>query len=354
MSRRRLVTTTTALAALLGLAGGPVPAGAAMRPSGAAPPATARLAGETRYETAAAIAGEVPWPTAGDIRWDGPDRIVVVRGDRPLDAVARGARSPVVLPVPPRGPIPAALRARVASRMPSDGMATVAGDARALPDARVRALLGGKDFVRDPGSVLTASADSGMVSWASDDEGVLVGPTHAVSPRVVAEAAVAAHLRPTPLVVLPDSGPVDARPGSHALPFIWQGPFTRVGSVRADRVAAFAAASSTPFLGLRPPARVDARASLSGPDRYATSALVARRASPRGAATVYLADGRGIDAAFGVGLPGPILLVPPGATLPPSTRAALAALRPKRIVALGDAGAVSEAMLAAAAAAVAP
>lgn len=350
-----LVAPLTAPAAAgSGVTSRPVPATSrsAPGPTPTPTPTLARLSGPTRYETGAAIAAEVG-PQRGDADPWLADPVLVVRGDRPLDAAARGAHASMVLPIPPRGPIPAAVRAVLARHAPP--RAVVVGDRSILPDAQVKALLGRIPFVRDTRGVLAASADSGVSYRGSDDGWALVGRAYVVSPRVLAEAAAAAHLRPTPVVVLPESGPVDARLGSTSpADLVWTGPFTRIGPVSAQRVVDFVNAS------MRRPdqkwdAKIDAaRAVIAGADRYETAALVARRAYPEGARTVYLAGPSGVDAAFGVGLPGPVLLVPPGGALPPSVRHALAELRPTRLVALGDAGVVSDGMLSAAARATPP
>lgn len=157
-------------AALTGLTGiGAGTASAAQADTTGDRPEVSRLSGPSRYETAAAIAEHTQWPTSiyPSDGWHNRHRIVVVRGDRPLDAVARGADAPVVLPIPPRGPIPPAVQRVLRRHAPAQ--VTVVGDARALPDAQVKALLGKIPFVRDTRSVLTASADSGQAYRGSDD-----------------------------------------------------------------------------------------------------------------------------------------------------------------------------------------
>lgn len=87
---------------------------------------------------------------------------------------------------------------------------------------------------------------------------------------------------------------------------------------------------------------------LVGVDRYGTAAAIAAHVFPDGAATVYLATGRtSPDAVAGGTLTGgPILLTnADGTSLPPETAAAIAAVDPARVVALGGETVVSEALL---------
>lgn len=87
---------------------------------------------------------------------------------------------------------------------------------------------------------------------------------------------------------------------------------------------------------------------LAGPDRYATAAQIARRAFPDGAGTVYLARGEEplVDALAGASLhDGPVLLVPPCSGVPAPVGAAIRALDPGRVVALGGEGAICDGVL---------
>jgi putative cell wall-binding protein len=85
---------------------------------------------------------------------------------------------------------------------------------------------------------------------------------------------------------------------------------------------------------------------LGGADRFATAALVSRRAFPQQARVVHIATGTvfadalaGVPAAAGVG--GPILLVAPN-QLPPVVAEELRRLSPEHVVVLGGAGAVRD------------
>lgn len=93
------------------------------------------------------------------------------------------------------------------------------------------------------------------------------------------------------------------------------------------------------------PSRAIATDRIAGADRYGTAAEIARRSHPGGANVVMLVSGvtyadalAGAPAAAKLGAP--LLLVAPD-TLPTATASALEALRPKRILVLGGAAAVT-------------
>lgn len=99
------------------------------------------------------------------------------------------------------------------------------------------------------------------------------------------------------------------------------------------------------------PGRPAAR--LAGEDRFATSVAISRAQFPGTTAEVYLARADGFADALSGGTltSGPILLVPACGPLPPVVAAEIARLDPGRVVALGGAAAVCDAVLAEAAAA---
>ena len=85
---------------------------------------------------------------------------------------------------------------------------------------------------------------------------------------------------------------------------------------------------------------------LAGPDRYATSAAVAREAWPTGADTVYVATGANFPDGLAAGataarFDAPMVLTPPD-SLPDATRDVLQELAPRHVVVLGGTNAVSE------------
>ncbi|MDD7385354.1 MAG: cell wall-binding repeat-containing protein [Actinomycetaceae bacterium] len=88
---------------------------------------------------------------------------------------------------------------------------------------------------------------------------------------------------------------------------------------------------------------------ITGSNRYATSANIAQRVkqlNPR-MNRIYLAEAsEGVDAlAAGSLTDGPVLLVPRSGSLPTQTAAAIAAIKPSKVVALGNTGAVSNSIL---------
>ncbi|WP_104435570.1 choice-of-anchor L domain-containing protein [Kineococcus xinjiangensis] len=95
-------------------------------------------------------------------------------------------------------------------------------------------------------------------------------------------------------------------------------------------------------------------ARLAGADRYATAAAIAVAAFPKGAGVVYLARGDVPADALAAGSlsDGPVLLVPSCGPAPITTLAAVKALRPTQVVALGGQGAVCDNLLTSVAASV--
>lgn len=88
---------------------------------------------------------------------------------------------------------------------------------------------------------------------------------------------------------------------------------------------------------------------IQGADRYETASAIAREGYPTGADLVFIASGETFPDALAGGpiaarLSAPILLTGKD-NLPPSTGLALSDLRPKRVVVLGGAAAVSESVL---------
>lgn len=87
---------------------------------------------------------------------------------------------------------------------------------------------------------------------------------------------------------------------------------------------------------------------IAGPDRFATAALLARRAAAAGAPRVWLVTARDFPDALAASASGdPVLLVTPD-EMPDATAAALRDIAPAEVVAAGGPAAVSDAVLAAA------
>ncbi|MFE6995223.1 cell wall-binding repeat-containing protein [Microbacterium sp. NPDC057659] len=88
----------------------------------------------------------------------------------------------------------------------------------------------------------------------------------------------------------------------------------------------------------------------AGADRYATAAAVSRKAFPSaGPRTVYIASGTSFADALSAGpvvaKTGSALLLTGASSLPPATKAELTRLRPAKVVVVGGAGVVSDAVL---------
>ncbi|MFX0538618.1 cell wall-binding repeat-containing protein [Ornithinimicrobium sp. Y1847] len=159
--------------------------------------------------------------------------------------------------------------------------------------------------------------------------------------QLLVDAQSAGSLTDGPVLLIPSCGSV---PSAVSAEIDRVDPSTVValggtGSICEDTLQAAAAGRATDRV--------------SGATRYETAALIAQRAFPEGAATVYVANGQGAwspDALVGGTLTdGPVVLVERGRA-PGSSREAIEALAPSTVVALGGAGVVSDATLTRAAA----
>lgn len=291
-------------------------------------PVISRLSGPTRYETAAAIAAR-----AGELE---PKEFRLVRGDRPLDAVATGIDATPVLYIPSHGPIPESVREAYASLRPATPR--VVGSTRVLSTTRVRELIGSARFTRDavddPAQLsLERALPAANMSTGDDCSDLSIGRLAVVSTAAVAAAAAAAQADVVPLILLAPTGrtpqvDLDRRcnPYSFADPIqVIGGP----GALSDARVTAFAKRATIPTARTHP--------RFAGADRFATTVILSRMAFPDGAGTVYLAGGHADpDAAAATGLTdGPVLLAP-RCGLPRAVTAEIVRLRPDRIIALGS------------------
>jgi peptidoglycan-N-acetylglucosamine deacetylase len=184
-------------------------------------------------------------------------------------------------------------------------------------------------------------ATSAAISAEQFPNPAAVDAVYLASGQVLADALVAGTVTDGPVLLVPRCSGV---PATVAAEIARLDPATvyAVGGTGAVCGATLAKAAGT-----RPRVRI------AGPDRAATAAAVAQHVFPGGAPTVYLARGaNSVDAVAGGTLTGgPILLTGrDGTTLPAATTAAIEALGPDRVVALGGAGAVSAGALAQAAA----
>lgn len=162
----------------------------------------------------------------------------------------------------------------------------------------------------------------------------------------VADAVAGGVLTDGPLLLVPSDGPL---------------PTSVVEALRALRPGRVVALGGTAAISDATVERAIEAAGgaeghrLAGPSRYATAAAIARWQFTGGAGRVYLARGSSdgapgdshlVDAVAGGALTdGPVLLVPRCGALPTEVAAALRALDPDTVVALGGAAAICEATL---------
>lgn len=239
-----------------------------------------------------------------------------------------------VLYVPPRGAVPAAVRAAYRERRPE--VVEVVAAAGQLPDAQVRAVIGAARFMR------IAPNDPVRLRWrqtledsvgSSDGAWTRLPALVFASVAVPAEAAAAAQLRARHLVLLPPTGGLEAPAGVRLPPAILGPSPLVVGAVPSLTSPRRAAV----LPGIHFPQSVPTHA-LAGTDRYETAALVAQQEFGDGARTAYLVSGlSAADAALTATLSDrPVYLVAPCGPLPEAVAAGLRRVRPQRVVAVGD------------------
>lgn len=298
-----------------------------------APVVTAgRVAGDSRFSTAAAISQAAHAP--------GVPRVYVGTGRSYPDALAAGpaaarAGGPVLLTE--RDHLPAATAAELDRLRPAE--IVVAGGTAAVSTTVERALaryapvrrLAGPDryttaaaIARDafPGTATTVFLASGRNF-----------------PDALAGGAAAAAAQAPLLLTEPDRLPGATRAALDALRperIILLGGTSAVGSAVSGLLGGLVGTVSR----------------VSGTDRFATSGAIARLVAPSTTDVVYLATGNDFPDALAGGplaatSSSPLLLVSPR-SLPAAAAAELARMRPRRVVALGGRAAVSDATLAAA------
>lgn len=299
--------------------------------------AAGRIRGNDRFATAAAIAREA-FPSGADV-------VYLARGGEPLvDALAGGALTdgPVLLVPPGGGGVPAAVRS-VVSDLDPDRVVALGGPG-AVSTAMLRGVAAGRDTDRVSGPDRYATA-AAIARTAFPSGADVVYLARGRAPLV--DALAGGGLSDGPVLLVP--------PGDGAAPTVVR---SAVASLGPSHVVALGGTGAVSDAMLRALADGRATARIAGPDRYSTAAAIAREAFPTGAHVVYLARGRAplVDALAGGALTdGPVLLVPPGnGPAPAVVRTTAEGLGASRVVALGGAGAISDAMLASADDALAP
>lgn len=291
---------------------------------------TSRIAGADRYATAVAISRH-QFPA-------GAHSVYLVRHDAFADAVSAGmvGDGPILL-VPGTGTIPASVSAEIRRLAPSAVVAI--GGTSTVPERDLLAAAQGRPTKRlaGPDRYSTAVAVSRQVFAANRASAGHV--TFVVGANAPADGVAAG--------VLADPGtPVLPLPATGRVPADVQAELVRTGGSRLVAVGGRSGLSD-PVLAAAG-AHV-ARERIDGADRYEVAARLAT-ARGRSGDTVYLARGDLLTDAVASGTltGGPLLLVPPTGTLTASVTSALRTLAPKRVVAIGGTGSVSDAALTAA------
>ncbi len=303
-----------------------------------------RLAGESRIDTAIAIAGE-QFP-------DGAQVAYLARADAFPDALAAGSltatartRGPVLL-VPSCGDLPP----------------TVLTEIERLDPARIT-VLGGSAAVCD--EVLAAAAAAGRADDPRTSDRLAgsgrnanrYGTAVAISQRAYLSGRVADVYLATGQT-FPDAlassaltdGPTLLIPSCGSIPEVVAEEIRRLDPVRIVALGGTRAVCNTSLLAAAEvpqdePQREIGR--LAGPSRFDTAVSVARFQFPDGATQVVLARADAFPDALAAGPleGGPVLLVPSCGDLPPEVARVIRDLAPDRVIALGGQTAVCEAML---------
>ena len=286
-----------------------------------------RLSGENRYATAAQVAGRVTNASGH------AETVFVASGASYADGLTIGALaaytgSPVLLVQP--NAVPAATAARVKALHPD--RIVIAGGTGAVSDAALRTLsksapearverIGGADRY-ETAALISSHFPTGSPAFLA---------TGTAFPDALSASAAASKL----------AGPVLLTPGF------------RSSSTAAAALAALQPASLHVVGGkwshldlssMQSAAGTSSVEQLAGPDRYATSAAVARKFWETGSPTTVYATGRAFaDAMVGVAaakaFDAPILLTNGGCR---TSEVAQAGSRQSRVVVLGGSGAVSD------------
>jgi len=179
---------------------------------------------------------------------------------------------------------------------------------------------------------------SARISWSAFQQGA--DTVYLARGDVFADAIAAGSLTDGPVLLVRSCGSVPAA--------------VRAEIARVDPVQVVALGGPTSICDTTLEAAANGRPTdrVDGADRFDTAALIAARAFPEGAGTVYLAEHlNSVDAVAGGTLTdGPVLLVRNGSTtVPQRTLEAIEALNPTEVVALGGPVVVTDQALTAAA-----
>lgn len=295
-------------------------------PSSEDPVQTGRLAGETRFHTAVAIA-QASFP-------DGAPTVYLARHDEFADAVAAGTLTagPILL-VPSCQAIPGVVTAELA---------------RLAPEAVVA--LGGTEAVCDD-VLADAAAASGSTSRR------LAGATRtetaiAIAGEAFPNGAAAAYLvgagNPADAIAAGSvtDGPLLLVPACDGIPAALAAELDRLDPGRVVALGGEAAVCEATLTDAAD--AVGAQPSrIAGTDRIDTAAQLSGLTFPDGADTAYLARADVLADAVASGslADGPVLLVPQCGAVPQAVTDAITALAPSRVVALGGEAAICPELL---------
>ncbi|MGO4384595.1 cell wall-binding repeat-containing protein [Specibacter sp. RAF43] len=291
---------------------------------------TSRIDGQDRYETSAATsrATFAPGVAVAYIA------SALTFPDALSGAAAAGAAKGPVLLTASNG-VPATVRAELTRLKPhkivilgGTGVVTgkVATDLKAFSSTVTR--ISGTDRYATSAAVSKASNDAGV--------GVAYIASGLTFPDALSGAAAAGSL----------SGPV-LLTASNGLPTAVRTELTRLKPKKIVILGGTGVVTSKVATELTKYAPSVTR--ISGADRYSTSAAISKASNSAGADVAYIASGLGFpDALAGAAAAGavdaPVLLVT-GVGIPPSIRAELTRLNPRRIVVLGGSGVVGNQLM---------
>ncbi|WP_256842310.1 cell wall-binding repeat-containing protein [Ornithinimicrobium cryptoxanthini] len=299
---------------------------------------TSRLAGSNRYGTAASIS-KWTFKNPGDAH-----SVYLARGDVFADALAAGVLTdgPVLLVLPGCGAPPTATVNEINRLDPVNVIAL--GGAASVCEDTLQAAAGGRPTDRLAGEQRSGTAAA--IAQHEFDPGVATVylAKGADSPDAVAGGV----LTDGPILLVSNDGTSVPAVTAAAIDALDPGRVVALGGQTSLTTAVLQGAADG-----RPAARVH------GPNRWATSVAIAKRAFPSGSNRVYLARGDNnqfADAVVsGVLTDGPVLLVDgPCDSIAASVRNYLADVQPSSVIALGGTATICGSLLTQAAAAASP
>ncbi|MBW3664811.1 MAG: cell wall-binding repeat-containing protein [Actinobacteria bacterium] len=277
-----------------------------------------RLAGDTRIDTAAAIATRA-FP-------DGAPRVYLARADVLADAVAAGSlRDGPVLLIPSCDGVPSVVH-RTIARIDPDRV-TALGGTSALCDETLEAVAGSE---RPTDRLAGASRIETAATIARRSFPMRADSVYLARADELADAVAAGALTDGPVLLVPSCAGVPAIVSAE------------IDRLDPSRVFALGGEAAVCERTLVQAARGRTRARLAGPTRTTTAVAISEHEFPAGATAVYLARADGLADAVAAGIltGGPILLVPSCGSLPAAVAREIGRLDPDRIVVLGGEEAV--------------